>query len=75
MQGGWSLGSAKPAHARRIFHCFPEAINISLCKRVTRDSTHEVRDSVDFGDRCSKCDERANNRKPAKPAARRCANP
>lgn len=74
MTGGWSHGCAKPAHARRIFHYFPEAVNLSLCKRVTRDSTHEVHENVDFGDRCAKCDERNSNRKPAKPATRRCAN-
>jgi len=58
MRSGWSLGVSKPRHQLRIYHYFAGAINLSLCKRVTRDSTHEVLDNPDSGLRCAKCDER-----------------
>ena len=60
MRSGWSLGVAKPHHATRIYHYFAGAINLSLCKRVTRSSAHEVLDSPDSGLRCAKCDKRHN---------------
>jgi hypothetical protein len=61
MGPGWSLGRAKPRHAVRIFHYFKGADNISLCKRVVRNATHPVSDSVDSGLRCAKCNERHKN--------------
>lgn len=74
MRPGWSYGGAKTHAAVRIYHYFKGADNISLCKRATRNSTHETSEDAPEAYKCAKCGERHHNRPAPKPAERRVAN-
>jgi hypothetical protein len=65
---------AKTHAAVRIYHYFKGADNISLCKRATRNSTHETSEDAPEAYKCAKCGERHHNRPAPKPAERRVAN-